>query len=161
MKSLPLRTDAIGLIFSTLLLLAVLLLGAWAMWMWWYIAQLPTDQAGEIGLAVRLAPVATTLVVVCLWMGGLLLTVDRAFVLPVIGHYRWRFGCCLAVTFGIFLVALRMLMMRPYQWGGQDEQMLLLGGFIGGLLIAIALVGVVGYWVAGRLDARYQTNSLC
>lgn len=132
--------------------MALLLLGVWAVWTWWYIAQLSPEEASEIGMAVRVAPVTTTLVMVFFWMGGLWLTVGRTQLSRVIAHYRWRFGFVIGSVLGILLIALRVVTMRPYHWGEQDAQILLMGGAVCELLVVIAFTGGVGYRIARKLD---------
>lgn len=152
MDRLSNRASALGQIFSSVLILAVLLLGVWAMWAGWYISRLPIVDASQIGIAVRLAPAITTLLVVCFCMVGLWLAAGRVLFLRVVVRYRWRFACALGGVLGIRLIAFRALAMRPYHWGEQDAQILLMGGAVCGLLVVIALTGGNGYWIARKLD---------
>jgi hypothetical protein len=148
------RTDALGLILATFLLLAMFLLAALAAWQWWYIAQLPPNEAAVIGVGIRLGPAVIALMVFFFWMGVLRLAVGRAMVLLVIQRYSWLFGGAVAVVLSILLVALQVLQLGAFRWGIQDEQTVRLGGVIVGLLLFLAIAGTVGYWIASRLDER-------
>jgi hypothetical protein len=114
MGELPRHVQTLGLIFSTFLLLATLLLGAFALWEWWYIAQLPPNEAMAIGTAVRLAPAVITGVVFFLEIGTLLLVLGRAMALRVIRSYRWRFCGAFLVMFGIIYVAFQVLQLGTF-----------------------------------------------
>ncbi|OHC12774.1 MAG: hypothetical protein A2002_12730 [Pseudomonadales bacterium GWC1_66_9] len=104
MNPLPLRAEAIGLVLFSFLPVALLLVGGFAVWEWWYLDHLPVEEAATHGLDERLTPGVLAIVVFALWMGGLLVLVGKALVFRVIARYRWPFGVSFAMLLGILWV---------------------------------------------------------
>ncbi|QQE91372.1 hypothetical protein [Azotobacter chroococcum] len=109
MNPLPLRAEAIGLVLFSFLPVALLLVGGFAVWEWWYLDRLPIEAAATHGLDERLTPGVLAVVVFALWMGGLLGLVGRALALRVIARYRWPFGASCALLLGILWVTCQTL----------------------------------------------------
>jgi len=152
------RAQVLGLILSTSLLLLMLLLGALSLCEWWYIAQLPADPVSATGLGARIALAVLTGLVFILWMGGLGLAVGRTMFLRVIRQYRWRFGCALMVMLGVVFIAFQMLRLDQLHWGIADDQILVLGGAITGLVFFITVIGSIGLKAARQLDQKINTD---
>ena len=109
MNPLPLRAEAIGLVLFSFLPVALLLVGGFAVWEWWYLDRLPVEEAATHGLDERLTPGVLAIVVFALWMGGLLALVGRVLALRVIARYRWPFGASCALLLGSLWVTCQTL----------------------------------------------------
>lgn len=138
-----------AILLSYILLLCMLILGAYVLWTLWHIITLPSNEAVELGIAVRSAPAILVVLnaPLMLWAIGLS---GRSVLRSLIKQYGWLYalvaGCALAVAFS----TVWLLADGPYQWGAQDR----IVAAVALVQMAVLGVGAIGYVIAAKLDTK-------
>lgn len=130
------------------LLAVVLILSSYALWSHWTIASLQTEEASQLGLAVRGAPALLVLIAVPLLLWAIHCS-NRQLRRVIRQHWR-IFSLIAACVCAIVGSALWLLWNGTYQWGVQDTVVAKI------LLIPLAVLSfsAVGYGLAAKFDGR-------
>jgi hypothetical protein len=133
---------------SYILLTVVLILGGYALWSHWSIANLPTEDASQLGAVVRSAPAILAVLTVPLMLWAI--SSGKLQLWYVVRKHWLVFALTAVGVCAIMGSAFWLLLEGTYQWGAQDNVL----AAILMVTLTVLCIGFAGYAVAAWFNGR-------